>query len=225
MKGPFKDRILLLAFLVVLVVFGVLLARKYMIAPPQAPPPTAATQPPQQLRDVILYFGAQDGTHLVAEGREIEDCMNDADCLKETVRALVNGPVGDLVPLFPSHTVVRNVTEKGETAEVDFNRDLISGFPAGSSTELLTVYGLADTLAANFPHIRRVRILVDGHPVNTLKGHVDLRQPVQADFDYTRSREGQKPSGEAVPAGSPGATGTPSQPAPSNGSPASAENP
>jgi hypothetical protein len=137
----------------------------------------------------------------VAEGREIEDCLEDTDCLKETVQALVNGPVGDLLPLFPSHTVLQGVTEKGETADVDFSHNLLAGFPAGSSTELLTVYGLADTLAANFPRIRRIRILVDSKPVSTLKGHVDLRRPIQADFDYTKAPEPQAPEGQVVPAG------------------------
>lgn len=209
MKATSKDRLLLLAFLIVLVAFGVLLARKYMIPPPQTPPSSTAKKPAQQLRNVILYFGALDGTHLVAEGREIADCLKDTECIKETVQALVNGPVGDLVPIFPSHVVVRGVTVKGETAVINFNGDLVTGFPGGSSTELLTVYGLTDTLAANFPQIRRVRILVDGKPISTLKGHVDLRQPVQADFDYTRPPEEQEAPGAAAPVAPSGKVGNP----------------
>jgi hypothetical protein len=74
----------------------------------------------------------------------------------------------------------------GGTAVIDFSRDLVSSHPGGSSSELLTVYGLANSLAANFPHIRQVRILVDGEPVESLKGHVDLSRPVQADFSFSR---------------------------------------
>ena len=82
-----------------------------------------------------------------------------------------------LTPIFSTHTVLRGVKEDGSTALVDFSKDLIAGHPGGSVAELLTVYGLADTLAENFPHIRQVRILIDGEPVETIKGHIYLRQP------------------------------------------------
>ena len=71
--------------------------------------------------------------------------------------------------------------------------------PGGSLPELLTIYGLADTIAENFPHLRQVRILVEGEPVATLKGHVDLREAVKADFSFTHPPEGS-PQAEAVPA-------------------------
>jgi hypothetical protein len=50
----------------------------------------------------------------------------------------------------------------------------------------LTAYGLANTLVVNFPHIRQVRLLVEGRPLETLKGHVDLREPLPADFSLAR---------------------------------------
>ncbi len=203
MKGSRpKDRLVLWAFLIILVAFGILVARKYLATTPEAPVPApAGQQAPKQLREVILYFGAPDGTHLVPEAREIEDCLEETECIKGTVQALVNGPVGDLVPILPSHTVVRGVTVEDSTAVVDFSPSLISGHPGGSLSELLTVYGLADTLAADFPHIRQVRILVDGQPVDTLKGHMDLRQPVPADFSFTHPPEGAAPEGRRPASG------------------------
>ena len=54
-------------------------------------------------------------------------------------------------------------------------------------SELLSVYSVVDTLAVNFPYLRQVRFLVEGQPVATLKGHVDLRQPLAPDFNLTRS--------------------------------------
>jgi hypothetical protein len=202
MKGSRpKDRLLLWAFLIILVAFGILVARKYLATTPETPlPPPQGQQEQKQLREVILYFGAPDGTHLVPEAREIEDCLDETECIEGTVQALVNGPVGDLVPILPSHTVVRGVTVEDTTAVVDFSSDLISGHPGGSLSELLTVYGLADTLAADFPHIRQVRILVDGQAVDTLKGHMDLRQPISADFSFTHPPEGAPQEGGRPPA-------------------------
>lgn len=190
MKSPFRDRLLLLAFLVILLAFGALAARKFFLSrPPVAPPPSPVQEAPKQLRDVVLYFSASDGSRLVPEGREIE-CLEEIDCVRETVQALVDGPVGDLVPVIPSHAVVRDIRIAEGTATVDFSRELVADHPGGSLSELFTVYGLADTLASNFRNIRQVRILVEGEPVETLKGHVALKEPVPADFSYAR------PSGE-----------------------------
>ena len=79
---------------------------------------------------------------------------------------------------------MRGVTVDGGELQVDFDRALIDSHPGGSLGELLTVYALADTVAVNFPHLRQLRILIDGAAVETLKGHVDLRQPVSPDFQW-----------------------------------------
>lgn len=191
MKSPFRDRVLLIAFLIILVAFGVLAGRKIFISrsPVAAPAPSGPQQPPRQLREVILYFGALDGGRLVPEAREIE-CLGEIDCVRETVQALVDGPVTALAPVIPSHTVVRGVEVEGGTAVVNLSREVIADHPGGSLSELFTIYGLANTLAANFPHIRQVRLLVEGEAVETLKGHVGLLEPVQADFRYGRPPEG-----------------------------------
>ena len=185
--SPFKKRLLLLAIVVVLLLFGALVMRMYRPAPsaPGTEAPTVQEEPPRS-REMLLYFGGADGEYLASETREITDCLEEVDCIRSAVQALVNGPVSDLVPILPAHAVVRDVAVDGGTAVIDFSRDLVSSHPGGSSSELLTVYGLVNSLAANFPHIRQVRILVDGEPVESLKGHVDLSRPVQADFSFSR---------------------------------------
>ncbi len=190
-----KQYPILAGFLALLVVFGLLVGRKYLTTDPphQGPVPVPIQQEPRQLRDVTLYFGATDGTYLAPEGREIEDCLVEDDCIRETVQALVNGPVGNLIPLFPSHSVVRDVSIENGTAVVDFSRETVTGHPGGSMSEILTVYGLANTLAVNFPHLRQVKIIIEGHPVETFKGHIGLIEPVKADFRFSRP-----PSGEPV---------------------------
>jgi len=202
MKGKsWRGRLILLAFLFILLTFGLLVARKYLSTPPSGPAPATVGSEPKQLREVVLYFGSPDGSFLVAEARQIEDCLEEADCLRATVQSLVDGPVTDLVAVLPSHAQVRGVTASDGVATVDFSRDLVSGHPGGSVSELLTIYSLADTLAENFPHLRQVRILVEGEPVETLKGHVDLREPVKADFSFTRPPEGSAKAAQTpVPA-------------------------
>ena len=193
-KQLLDRRLVFGAFVIILVIFGALFFRKYQQTTiPQEPPP-AVLEEPRQLREVILYFASNDGTHLVAEGREIEDCLVEEDCLKATVQALLDGPVGDLTPILPSHAIMNDLTVSENQVTIDFNAGLISGHPGGTQSELLTVYGLADTLAANFPHLRQVRFLVDGKSIETIKGHVDLRQPITADFSLVE--EGDAPTGD-----------------------------
>jgi len=45
-----------------------------------------AAEAQRQLRTVTLYFAAADGSGLVAEGREIADCLVEIDCLQGTCR-------------------------------------------------------------------------------------------------------------------------------------------
>lgn len=180
-RPPRRDRLVIWAFILVLVVFGGLLVRYFLVVPMPASSPAQAQR---QLRTITLYFAAPEGAGLVAEGREIDDCLIEADCLAATVQALLDGPVGDLTPVFPPQATLRGVTSDGNELQVDFDRALIDNHPGGSLGELLTVYALADTVAVNFPHLRQFRILIDGAAVETLKGHVDLRQPIIPDFQW-----------------------------------------
>jgi spore germination protein GerM len=199
MKYPRKEHVLVFVLLVALTVFGVLVGRKYWFGAPPAPSETAAVEEPSVIREVRLYFGSADAMYLVAETRELKDCPDDQACLQKTVQALVEGPKSDLVPIMPPRTRIRNITEQGGVASIDFSREFVAGHPGGSVSELLTVYGLSDTLADNFPHVRKVRILVEGQPVSTLKGHVDLSRPIAADFRFVRRAEARSDA-EAVAA-------------------------
>ncbi|MDY0267573.1 GerMN domain-containing protein [Trichloromonas sp.] len=166
-------------------VAGLLLGR-WFFAPSSPPPPPS--EPPPVMREVQLYFATVAGDGLEAETGRIEDCPELEECLRRTLEVLVAGPKGALVPVLPPRTRVQTVTIDGTTAWVSFSRELVSGHPGGSMSELLTVQALANTLAANFSHIRQIRILIEGEPVQTLKGHVDLRGPIPADFSLVRSR-------------------------------------
>lgn len=172
-----RGRVLLLGLLVTLLVVGVLLLRHFLPTLNPAAPAESGRQ-----RTVTLYFAAANGTGLVAVPRQIPDCPVEEACLKDTVQALIDGPPGDLVPVLPRQTLLRGVALAGSELHVDLSRELVEAHPGGSWGELLTVQALANTLTVSFPHVRQVRILIEGAGVETLKGHVDLRQPINPDF-------------------------------------------
>jgi len=189
-----------LILVVILFVVGLVVGTLEVWKAPEDTAPVVDVPSPSA-REVVLYFASDDGQTLVAESRQIAGCEIDEDCLNEVVQALVSGPAGDLVPILPSRTTLQNLAVDGSLVQVDFSRDLIDAHPGGTQSELLTVYGLTNTLTVNFPHLRQVQILIEGTPVATLKGHVDLRQPIYPDFSLVE--EGAAPIGRmnSLPAG------------------------
>ncbi len=180
--------------ILVVIVFAVgLVVGTLTTSKPEQAVRVAAEPAEQTTRDIILYFASTDGQVLHAETSQINECTLDEDCLRDTIQALIAGPQGDLVPILPAQTRLQGVNIEQSLVKLDFSQDLISAHPGGTQSELLTVYGLADTLATNFPHLRSMQILVNGAPVETLKGHVDLRQPVFPDFSFVE--EGDAPIG------------------------------
>lgn len=149
-------------------------------APPQeTEPPVAEDALP---REVTLYFSTPDGGRLMAETGFIEACRHDEECLRAVVSALIDGPGENGVAVLPAESRLLDLELRDSLVMLNFDQSFVSGHPGGTQSELLTVYALANTLAVNFPHIRQVDFRVAGQPLETIKGHVDLRQPIVPDF-------------------------------------------
>jgi len=69
------------------------------------------------------------------------------------------------------------VNEKG-LAKVNFNYFLLKDHPGGSSAEILTAYSIVHSLTQNYPEIKKVQILVNGKPIETISGHLSLKNPL-----------------------------------------------
>ena len=149
-------------------------------APPQEAEPTMAED--ALPREVTLYFSTSDGSRLKAETGFIEACRNDEECLRAVVRALIGGPGEKGIAVLPAESRLLDLELHDSLVLLNFDQSFVGGHPGGTQSELLTVYALANTLAVNFPHIRQVGFRVAGQPLETIKGHVDLRQPIVPDF-------------------------------------------
>lgn len=136
-------------------------------------------------REMSLYFASPDRTHLVSTPVRI-GCSGEIDCLQKVGEALLAGPGGDAREVLPERARLLGVQVSDDLATFDFDTLLVEAHPGGSQNELLSVYALANSVAVNFSHLRQVQITVEGKTVATLKGHVDLRGPLLADFTYSR---------------------------------------
>jgi len=168
--------------------------------PPPTPGATTADAPEGEAAEletdeVILYFAAPDGAMLTPAHQGIYRMTSDLDRMKQTVAALIQGPTAEsgLRPVLPAGTPLRDLyLDPRGVVYVDFGQELLQTLPAGSAGELLAAQALAHTLAANFPAVNAVQILVMGEEIETLTGHLDTTRPIRPDTRLVRlPEEGQ----------------------------------
>lgn len=132
----------------------------------------------REKQPVTLYFSDANERFLVAETRYVIREKTDVGLAREIAKALLEGSKTGLVNTFPENIALQGVKiEKDGTAAVSFSRGLIERHPGGSASEVATIYSLTNSLAVNMPAVRRVRLLVDNKQVESIRGHVDTRQP------------------------------------------------
>ncbi len=128
------------------------------------------------VRGVALYYESPD-MMLVPEQRNVALPENTAGAISAVVRELFKGSANASVPrLFPGDTVVRGVFLLPDgTAFVDLGGPtLTGGWGTGSHAELMAIYSVVQTVTANFADAKRVRLLVNGEPAETLAGHIAI---------------------------------------------------
>ncbi|MDE3137540.1 MAG: GerMN domain-containing protein [Acidobacteriota bacterium] len=94
---------------------------------------------------------------------------------KQLLTALIAGPPDPSRRTLPPGTTLLEFYLLPEgTAVADFSNTLSTAMPSGIQSEQLAVESIGDTLAANIPALRRLKILIDGQEAKTLAGHIDL---------------------------------------------------
>ncbi len=129
-----------------------------------------------EVRPVTLFFEGPDML-LVREIRSLGLPENHAGALSIVTRELLRGSSNAGVPhIFPADTVIRGAFLLPDgTAFVDLGGNtLTQGWGTGSHEELMAVYSIVQTVTTNFPEAKRVRILVNDEPAETLAGHINL---------------------------------------------------
>lgn len=167
--------------------------------------PEAAAEEARRTINVRLFFNSPESPGLVMEDREVPFSSDLSRQLESVVEELVKGPgeSSGLLATLPPQTRVLEVfvTARG-VAYVDLSREATQGIAGGVSEELRAVYSVVNSITANFPAIRRVQILVEDRPAETLAGHVDLSRPLPPDMTLLAASTltPVEPSGEASPA-------------------------
>jgi spore germination protein GerM len=137
-----------------------------------------------------LYYESA-GMQLTAESRNIALPQNPAAAIPVVLRELMKGPAAPTsLRLFPADTVVRGAyLLPGGNVIVDLGGPTLQkGWETGSHTELMAIHSLVQTVTRNFTDARRVRVLVNGSPAETLAGHISLAKPFGPDTAYVEPK-------------------------------------
>jgi germination protein M len=181
-KGPRRRRMAYWG--VALALFAVvawLLLRSRAGLPPEQPPDASGSPAAASAKSVTLYFADNEAKSLVTEKRDIPFGDSLEENVEATLAALIGGPTQSGVAVLPGETRLEQTywSEENQTLYLDFNAALVAKHPGGSAAEYSTISALVRTIAANFPMVKRVQILVDGQPVETLAGHFDTSKPIE----------------------------------------------
>ena len=153
---------------------------------------------------------SNDGLRLVPTEREVPFAEGTLEQARQIVEAQLEPAPPPLVSAIPAGTSLRSVfLAAGNEAFVDLSREVSAAHPGGAANEILTVYSIVDALTTNLPALSAVQILVDGHEVDTLAGHVDLRRPLgKSTFWIEDPGAPATPAPPVSPAAAPAAPGT-----------------
>ena len=123
-----------------------------------------------------VYYPNEDGTKLLASTRKVETDGRDKYVL--AMESLLAGTTDKgQITVIPKQAKLRSVKVAGGVAKVDFTQALQKNFVGGSTGEEMLVGSVVDTLT-EFPDVKKVQILIEGKPIESLAGHMDLSEPI-----------------------------------------------
>jgi hypothetical protein len=136
------------------------------IAPPVSGPQASAL--------LLLASDKRDGL----QRRNVEAALPQDPSLRarEIIRLLLAAYTaeGSEHPLPRSADVREVFFVSDDLVVLDMNAAFADAYPSNPRAEQLTLNSMVQTLAANFPNIRRVKILVEGREREKLAGNTDL---------------------------------------------------
>ncbi len=168
-----------------------------------------------------LYFAGAEEDLLAPYPVEVEIGKNNIDTLRNLLAALIEGPREEgYAPILPKGTRLRVAFPgSGGIVYVDFDESLRDAHPGGAWAELMTAYGVANTVIKNFPDLfDRVVLLIGGQEAHSIAGSLAITGPLKArdeliakrgaspgkaDASPTTSNETEAGGAPPTPAGSP----------------------
>jgi len=133
-------------------------------------------------RKVQLTLPSRQQAGFIQVDREIYATASEVNQGKQLLQALLDGPLpgeANAAPCFgPQAAYLELYLDNKGLAVVDLPQSTVDGLPGGTSAEVAVLYCLIRTLSQNLPQVARVQILIDGQVPESLRGHMDLQDPL-----------------------------------------------
>ncbi len=156
--------------------------------PPEPPGKAGPTEPPAGQMKVTLFFSDSQAEFLSGEERVVPQSRTPVALARAVMEEVARGPRSPLHHTLPKGTRVLKVDLSGDgLCTVDLSGELQRDHPGGSSAELMTVYSIVESLAANVPGVKSVQILIEGKKADTLAGHISIGNPISPDPSYVKN--------------------------------------
>lgn len=148
--------------------------------------PSTSVQPNPGEQQVQIFY-LVGGQALAGEARRLPDSATGTRRLKMIAEELTRSPSSDIKqnPLPPG-TIIRGTYLVDNVAVIDLSRDFLAVKDRSPMQEKLTVYALVNSFMLNDPGLQGVRILVEGKPVETAWGWLDLSSPLGPDLSLIK---------------------------------------
>lgn len=185
LKGIFA--VLAACAVVAVGVWGVTVWRR----PPGPAIASLGTAPLYQQQDppmsIQVYYATEDGA-LEPEPRTIFQSSERLNQMKQAVMEALKPPqIPGHVAVVPEGTTLRELyLDAQRTVFLDCSSELASKHGGGSWNEWLTVQALVATVMKNFEDVKNLQLLIEGHAVDSLRGHVELARPLGLDASIIR---------------------------------------
>ncbi len=146
-----------------------------------------------------LYFASAAKDILVPYPVEVEIGKDKIDTLRNVLVALIAGPREEgYAPVIPGGVKLRAVFPGTEgIVYVDFDETLRDAHPGGVWAELVTAYGVANTVIGNFPEYDRVVLLIGGQETLSIAGSLAITGPLKAREELITNRVSAPKAGSA----------------------------
>jgi spore germination protein GerM len=140
---------------------------------------TATTDENTSTISLTIYFSNEQADKLIPEVHKINKTVALA---KAALKELLKGPQSaNHYPTMPTNTKLLSVSiDKAGLAKVNFSQEFVKNHPGGSASERMTVYSVVNTLT-EFSTVKAVKFFVEGQPIVSIAGHMDLAQPIKRD--------------------------------------------
>jgi germination protein M len=134
----------------------------------QPPTPQAPT------RSIRIYTVAENGG---GDENDLKPVTIALDTTSQPARFAIDSLISATDSPLPAGTKLQSIKIDDGLATVDFSKQLQSNFHGSDTQEAQAVNSILMTLG-QFPSIRRVQILVDGAPIESLGGHFEISDPL-----------------------------------------------